>query len=83
MGQALWENIEERTMERVLGPQSVLTVATGRGNTESSLQGTSSVLSRRKGASKVPDSARFSWIPHKVFLPSPDTSEDVFLSPNR
>lgn len=83
MSQALWENVEDRSMERVLGPWSVLTVATGRGNTETSLQGTSSVLYRREGASEVPDSARFSWIPHKVFPPSPRTSEDVFLSPNR
>ncbi len=65
------------------GPQCVLTVATGGGNTEFSLRGPSSVLSWRKGASEVPDSARFSWMPHKVFPPSPHTSEDVFLSQNR
>lgn len=71
MGQALWENMEDRPMERVSGPRCVLTVATGGGNTESSLQGPSSVLSWRAGASEVPDSARFSWTPHKVFHPSP------------
>lgn len=45
MGPELYENIEGRPMERVSVPQSVLTVATGGGNTESSLQGPSSVLS--------------------------------------
>lgn len=70
-------------MERVSGPWSVLSAATGGGNTESSLQGPSSVLSWREGASEVPDSTRFSWMPHKDFPPSPHTSEDVFLSQNR
>lgn len=83
MSQALRGNVEDRPMERVSGPRSVLTVATGGGNTESSLQGPSSVLSWREGVSEVPDSARFSWMPHKVFLPFPHTSEDVFLSQSR
>lgn len=74
--------MEDRLMEKVSGPQCVLTAATGGGNTESSLQGPCSVLSWREGASKVPDSMHFSWMQHKVFPPSPHTSEDVFLSQN-
>ncbi len=75
--------MKDRPMERVSGPQSVLTAATGVGNTESSLRGPSSVLSWSEGAAMVPDSARFSWMQHKVCPPSPRTSEDVFLSQNR
>lgn len=60
----IWVKHCERTLTTGIRKEfhvlkSVLTAATGGGNTESSLQGPSSVLSWKEGASKVPDSPVF------------------------